>query len=289
MNGAKIGFIGCGIMGEALIRAICKQLPSSQVIIFDIDATKKNKLAKELGCITAEGSFELSQQVTHIFLAVKPTYITSVLKEIRPLFNTKDNTAHTALPVIISIAAGVTLSTLSSIFTNPVKSNPMKTTDITLPHFIRLMPNLPAIVGESMIGLCATENTELREIETIKMILSKAGIVDQVTENLMNGVTAISGSGPAYGFLFIEALADAAVLFGIPRNQAYTYAAQTLKGAAQTVLATGRHPAELKDAVCSPAGTTIEAVKVLEDEGFRSAIIKASQVAFIKSIELGKK
>lgn len=151
------------------------------------------------------------------------------------------------------------------------------------------MPNLPAIAGESMIALCAGSDVDLKEIETVKMLLSKAGKVEQVSENLMDGVTAVSGSGPAYGFMFIEALADAAVSFGIPRKQAYIYAAQTLKGAAETVLVTGRHPAELKDSVCSPAGTTIEAVRVLEEEGFRASIIKAAQAAFEKSIALGKK
>lgn len=280
MKGAKVGFIGCGVMGEALIRAICKQITPSQVFLYDTDAAKSSQLTKELGCTQVKNAGDIALKATHIFLAVKPAVVPSVLKEIAPLFGPAGVLTH--MPVIISIAAGVNLASITGSLVIPGN------TDKKI-HCIRLMPNLPAIVGESMIALCAGSEVETGEIETVKMLLSKAGRVEQVGENLMDGVTAVSGSGPAYGFMFIEALADAAVLFGIPRKQAYIYAAQTLKGAAETVLATGRHPAELKDSVCSPAGTTIEAVKVLEEEGFRAAIMKAAQAAFSKSIELGKK
>ena len=153
------------------------------------------------------------------------------------------------------------------------------------------MPNLPATVNEGMIALCTKENicAEFKQdVEFVKEILSCAGKVEQVSEKLMDVVTAVSGSGPAYGFMFIEALADAAVLLGMPRNQAYIYASQTLKGAAQMVLETSEHPAKLKDAVCSPGGTTIQAVKSLEEKGFRSAVISAVESAYNKSIDLGK-
>jgi pyrroline-5-carboxylate reductase len=153
------------------------------------------------------------------------------------------------------------------------------------------MPNLPATVNEGMIALCTKENVSSeisKEVEFVKEILSCAGKVEQVSEKLMDVVTAVSGSGPAYGFMFIEALADAAVLLGMPRSQAYIYAAQTLKGAAQMVLETSEHPAQLKDAVCSPGGTTIQAVKSLEEKGFRSAVISAVESAYNKSVDLGK-
>lgn len=280
MKGAKVGFIGCGVMGEALIRAICKQITPSQVYLFDTDAAKSSLLIKELGCTQVKNAGDIALKATHIFLAVKPAVVPLVLKEIAPLFGPSSALPHT--PVIISIAAGVNLASLTANLLIP--GNPDKKIQC-----IRLMPNLPAIVGESMIALCANPDVEIGEIETVKMLLSKAGRVEQVSETLMDGVTAVSGSGPAYGFMFIEALADAAVSFGLPRKQAYIYAAQTLKGAAESVLATGRHPAELKDSVCSPAGTTIEAVKTLEEEGFRSAIMKAAKAAFEKSIELGTK
>ena len=160
---------------------------------------------------------------------------------------------------------------------------------MTQARFIRLMPNLPATVGEAMIALTCEDDISSEEVAEVKSILSKAGSVEQVPENLMDCVTGISGSGPAYGFIFIEALADAAVKLGMPRKQAYIYAAQTLKGAAAMVLETGRHPADLKDAVCSPAGTTIAGVAALEENGFRDAIIKAAVAATERSAELGNK
>ena len=150
-------------------------------------------------------------------------------------------------------------------------------------QWVRIMPNLPAVVGEAMIGLCGAAET----LEKVKTLLSAAGKVEIVEEKLMDAVTAISGSGPAYCFLFIEALADAAVKLGMNRQQAYIYAAQTLRGAATMQLETGRHPADLKDGVCSPAGTTIAAVEALEQKGFRSAVMAAATAAYNRSVELG--
>ena len=141
----------------------------------------------------------------------------------------------------------------------------LKKSALTVSRFIRLMPNLPATVGEAMIAMCGDEDISAEEKATVKALLAKAGTVEEVPEKLMDCVTGISGSGPAYGFMFIEALADAAVKLGMPRNQAYIYAAQTLKGAAAMVLETKQHPASLKDGVCSPGGTTIAAVEKLEE------------------------
>ena len=160
-----------------------------------------------------------------------------------------------------------------------------------LQNILRLMPNLPATVNEGMIALCTKENVSSeieQEVEFVKEILSCAGKVEQLSEKLMDVVTAVSGSGPAYGFMFIEALADAAVLLGMPRNQAYIYAAQTLKGAAQMVLETSEHPAKLKDAVCSPSGSTIEGVLSLENASFRADIINAVSRSYERTVELGK-
>ena len=159
--------------------------------------------------------------------------------------------------------------------------------------FIRIMPNIPAIAGQAMIAICADpsepEAVTEKNVAIVSKLLSHAEQVDQVHEKMMDAVTAISGSGPAYAFMFIEALADAAVRMGMSRRQAYIYASQTLKGAAEMQLMTGSQPGELKDAVCSPAGTTIEAVKVLEDRGFRSAIMNAAEAAYEKAQELGRK
>ena len=153
---------------------------------------------------------------------------------------------------------------------------------------IRIMPNIPAIYKEGMTALCAEEEISDDDVKIVTELLSSSGKVERVSEKLMDGVTAISGSGPAYGFMFIEALADAAVKFGIPRKQAYVYAAQTLKGAATMALEDERSISELKDAVCSPAGTTIDAVVALEANGFRNAVIQGAVAAYNKSASMGK-
>jgi pyrroline-5-carboxylate reductase len=213
-----------------------------------------------------------------VFLAIKPSQIQAVTKEIAQELSEK---------ILVSIAAGVTLAALQQ-YTSLL---PTGFVDITA--IIRLMPNLPTTVGQGMIALSALDasqnQTHRDAIELVKELLKEAGKVEEVDEYLMDCVTAISGSGPAYAFMFIEALADAAVRMGMSRTQAYTYAAQTLKGAASLVLESGRHPGDLKDAVCSSAGTTIEAVRVLEKRGFRAAVIEAADAAYRKSMELAKR
>ena len=155
-------------------------------------------------------------------------------------------------------------------------------------RFIRMMPNVCAQIGEAMTAVTSGASVTAEEFEEAKQILSAAGKVEAVPEKLMDCVTAVSGSGPAFVFMFIEALADAAVRCGMPRSQAYTYAAQTVKGSAALVLETKNHPAVLKDSVCSPAGTTIEGVSALESNGFRNAVIQAVTAAYEKSVNLGK-
>jgi pyrroline-5-carboxylate reductase len=155
--------------------------------------------------------------------------------------------------------------------------------------YIRIMPNTPAKICEGMTALCCGEDVCQERICEVTSLLEAAGKVEKVDEKLMDCVTAVSGSGPAYAFMFIEAMADAAVKFGMPRKQAYIYAAQTLKGAASMVLQEEQNPAALKDAVCSPAGTTIEAVAALEKYGFRNAVIEAVTAAHDKSVAMGKK
>ena len=268
--GKKVGVIGCGVMGGALIRAIAKQIPHSDILLFDVDEQKAESLASEIGAEKVADCVDAASKADYLILAVKPAYVASVLKDITSLVPEDE------LPLFISICAGVKIETLQR-------------AALTQARFIRLMPNLPATVGEAMIALTCEDDISSEEVAEVKEILSNAGSVEQVPENLMDCVTGISGSGPAYGFIFIEALADAAVKLGMPRKQAYIYAAQTLKGAAAMVLETGRHPADLKDAVCSPAGTTIAGVAALEENGFRDAIIKAAVAATERSAELGNK
>lgn len=270
----KVGCIGTGMMGGALIRGISKSISPENILVYDTDLEKAKAFAVETGCKSAKDISEIASNCSHIILAVKPNVIKIVIESL------KDSLENNKNHIIISIAAGVKISAINEALSFGTTFNKAK--------IVRLMPNLPATVGEGMIALSANDNLSVEEITQIKEMLSKAGKVEQVPETLMDCVTGVSGSGPAYGFLFIEAMADAAVLCGMPRNQAYTYAAQTLKGAAQMVLETGKHPAELKDAVCSPGGTTIEGVKALEDNGFRSSIIAAVKNATDKSKALAK-
>ena len=280
----KIGCIGCGMMGGALIKAIAKKVGGDKILLSDGDVEKAKSLALELGANFVTSNAQIIENCSHIILAVKPAFFSSVLEQIKDSYNNIAKSEQKNLPVIISIMAGLSIEKIEQMSIQAGISGGLQ-------NILRLMPNLPATVNEGMIALCTKENVSSeigQEVEFVKEILSCAGKVEQVSEKLMDVVTAVSGSGPAYGFMFIEALADAAVLLGMPRSQAYIYAAQTLKGAAQMVLETSEHPAKLKDAVCSPGGTTIQAVKSLEEKGFRSAVISAVESAYNKSVDLGK-
>jgi pyrroline-5-carboxylate reductase len=280
----KIGCIGCGMMGGALIKAIAKKVGGEKILLSDGDVEKAKSLALELGANFVTSNAQIIENCSHIILAVKPAFFSSVLEQIKDSYNNIAKSEQKNLPVIISIMAGLSIEKIEQMSIQAGISGGLQ-------NILRLMPNLPATVNEGMIALCTKENVSSeigQEVEFVKEILSCAGKVEQVSEKLMDVVTAVSGSGPAYGFMFIEALADAAVLLGMPRSQAYIYASQTLKGAAQMVLETSEHPGKLKDAVCSPGGTTIQAVKSLEEKGFRSAVISAVESAYNKSVDLGK-
>ena len=217
--------------------------------------------------------------VDFLLLPKKPIHVKNLLTEIASEYYQKKS-------VLISIVAGIQIESLENMLYSAL---PLETEEKRALPIIRLMPNVSVLVEEGMIAFSSNDAVQPKEKDFVIDILEKTGKIELVPENLMDAVTAISGSGPAYGFLFIEALADAAVLLGIPRKQAYIYAAQTLKGAAEMVLETGEQPGVLKDSVCSPGGTTIEAVKKLEEKGFRSAIMEAAEAAFKKSRSLGKK
>ena len=280
----KIGCIGCGMMGGALIKAIAKKVGGDKILLSDGDVEKAKSLSLELGANFATSNAQIIENCSHIILAVKPAFFSSVLEQIKSSYNEKLSSNKKNLPVMISIMAGLSIEKIEQMSCQAGISGGLQ-------NIVRLMPNLPATVNEGMIALCTKDNVSSefkQEVDFVKEILSCAGKVEQVSEKLMDVVTAVSGSGPAYGFMFIEALADAAVLLGMPRNQSYIYASQTLKGAAQMVLETSEHPAKLKDAVCSPGGTTIQAVKSLEEKGFRSAVISAVESAYNKSVDLGK-
>ena len=261
----KISCIGTGAMGGAIMRAICKKYDVKNIKITDKNVELGKAFANETGATFVSTNKEVLD-ADYIFLAVKPQFLSDVFAEIAGSIPTN--------AVVISMAAGVKLEKLENWAPKA--------------RFVRMMPNVCAQIGQAMIAITYNENIKAEEAATVKEILSSAGKVEQVPEKLMDCVTAVSGSGPAFVFMFIEALADAAVRCGMPRSQAYTYAAQTVYGSAGMVLENGQHPAVLKDMVCSPAGTPIEGVAALEKNNFRNAVIEAVTAACDRSIALGK-
>ncbi len=251
----RIGFIGCGNMAKAILKGIVAKglFPVSEVIAADQSAEALEVVRKELGIQVTKDNKEAARAEI-LVLAVKPFHFETVISEIR------DYVAPDQL--IISIAAGQTIENIERFFEK----------DICL---IRTMPNTPALVGAGAAGICKNKYVSEQQLQTAIDIFSSFGIAEVVSEKMIDTVIGVSGSSPAYVFMFIEAMADAAVADGMPRAQAYRFAAQAVLGSAKMVLETGKHPGELKDMVCSPAGTTIEAVKVLEEKGLRSAVIEA--------------
>ncbi len=261
----KIGFIGGGNMGSAIIGGIVKAgiAPAADITVADLNTAGLERLKEEYGVNTVTDNTKAAGGDI-LFLCVKPNVIAAVIEEI------KDAVGEDT--IVVSIAAGRSIEMLEGCFKKPVK-------------LIRAMPNTPALVGEGMaaLSLNALMEEHREESKAVVDIFNSFGRAEIVPEKLMDAVTAVSGSSPAYVFMFIEAMADAAVIGGMPRAQAYTFAAQAVLGSAKMVLDTGKHPGELKDMVCSPAGTTIDAVASLEADGFRSAVIKAMKACMDKS------
>lgn len=265
----KIGFIGAGNMAKAIINGILKsgKTTPDKICVFDIAPLNLNELSNATGVTASKSSTEVVQGSDIIFLAVKPHIIPVVLKEIAP-FIKKEH-------VVVSIAAGVSLTQLAEHAGHHVK-------------IIRVMPNTPSMVNTGMASLTPNSLVESADLDIVKDIFNSIGESEVVPEMQIHAVTGISGSAPAYIYMLIEALSDAGVLGGLPRDQAYKFAAQTVMGSAKMVLETGIHPAQLKDMVCSPGGTTIEAVKTLEKNGFRSAIMEAVESCMKKSQQLSQ-
>lgn len=260
----KLGFIGLGNMAGAMIGGIvAKQLVSASDIIGSDHAEEKKKQAKEAYQITiADSNRETAEQADILVLSVKPQMYEAVIKEIRDYIGNSQ--------IVITIAPGKTISWLTEQFGKSIK-------------LVRCMPNTPALVGEGCTGVCKNPEVTEEEFLLVMKIMNGFGKAYAVEESQIDAVVAVSGSSPAYVFMLIEAMADAAVAEGLPRAKAYEFAAQAVYGSAKMVLETGRHPGELKDMVCSPAGTTIDAVAVLENRGFRSAVIEAMRCCADKS------
>ena len=252
----KLGFIGTGNMAGAIMGGVIKSnvFKPEEIIGADLFAPGREKVKALYGINVTDSNKEVIEKAEVVILSVKPQYYESVISEIKELVRPEQ--------IIVTIAPGKTLGWLAEKFEKDVK-------------IVRTMPNTPAMVGEGMTAACANEHVTKEELDYVCRILSAFGKVEVVGEHLMDVVVAVSGSSPAYVFMFIEAMADAAVSGGMPRPQAYKFAAQAVMGSAKMVLDTGKHPGELKDMVCSPAGTTIEAVRVLEQKGLRSSVIEA--------------
>ena len=225
--------------------------------------TTAEKVKTKFNINTTTDNAAVAEQADILFLAVKPIFFPEVIAEIKDAVKTDT--------LIVSIAAGRNLQYLKDAFDRP---------ELKL---IRCMPNTPALVLEGCTGVCIGENVTEDETEQVLSLLRSFGIASVVPERLMDVVVGVSGSSPAYVFMFIEAMADEAVAAGMPRKQAYEFAAQSVLGSAKMVLETGKHPGELKDMVCSPGGTTIQAVKVLEEKGMRAAVMDAMDACIEKS------
>lgn len=261
----KYGFIGCGNMGGALATAVSKA--TTDILLSDFSAEKAKNLAEKLGCSCGTND-EVFSKCESVFLGVKPQVLGNMLA--CSLDKIREND-----PLLITMAAGVKIEKIEEMLGFRAR-------------IIRIMPNTPAAVGKGMILYTANERVTEEEISAFLSDMRFSGVLDELSENLIDAGCAVSGCGPAYMFMMIEALADGGVACGLPRDKAIKYAAATMAGSAQMVLDGLGHPEQLKDNVCSPGGTTVAGVAALEGNGFRSACIKAVQKGFEKSRELAK-
>ncbi|MGE6598874.1 pyrroline-5-carboxylate reductase [Bacillus proteolyticus] len=263
----KIGFIGCGNMGMAMIGGMINEniVSAEKIICSDVNVTNLKNASEKYGVTITSENNAVAKNADILILSIKPDLYLSVINEIKDQINGE--------VIIVTIAAGKSIMSTEDAFGRKLK-------------IVRVMPNTPALVGEGMSALCPNELVTEKDLEDILNIFNSFGQTEIVNEKLMDVVTSVSGSSPAYVYMFIEAMADAAVLEGMPRDQAYKFAAQAVLGSAKMVLETGIHPGALKDMVCSPGGTTIEAVATLEEKGLRTAIISAMKRCTQKSVEL---
>ena len=259
----KIGFIGCGNMGSALAGAVARA-EGVELYVSDNSKEKAEVLAKSLGASVSD-NISIAKTCDMFFLAVKPNIVSAVCKEIKEYI--------TEGTLIVSMAAGVKLEKLEK-YLGETK-------------LIRIMPNTPVLVGKGMITWAKSEKVSENDAKNFTRVLSYAGTLDETDEKLIDAATAVAGCGPAFVYLFAEAIADAGVQCGLSRDKALLYAASTLSGAAEMILKTGKHPGQLKDDVCSPGGSTIVGVHALEEGGFRAIAGNAVISAYEKTKKLG--
>ncbi len=264
----ELGFIGTGNMGSALAQAAAKSVDVKKIILANRTIKKAEELAVSLNCNYGTND-EAAKESRFIFLGVKPQIMADMLNGIKDILAQRETGF-----VLVSMAAGMSIEKIKSLAGGdyPV---------------IRIMPNTPVSIGKGMILCCADSKVTAEETEDFKKAMAFAGSVDFIDESLIDAASALSGCGPAFVYMFIEALSDGAVECGLARSKAINYACQTLIGSAELVLKSGKHPGELKDAVCSPKGSTIAGVHALEKNGFRNAAMDAVKSAYDRTKELG--
>jgi len=274
-----VGCIGSGNMGGALMEAVASVVGGASILVADLDQAKAASLAASFGGSTASSNGELISRCRYVVLAVKPQVLPSVLAELAPSILEAMNAG--AAPTLVSIVAGAKIASIRS------GLSAGSVADFSTLPIVRFMPNTPALVGQGVIVAAPGPGVPAETMDELEKLFSGSGIFDRLDEKYLDAVTALSGSGPAFAYLFIEALADGGVKAGLPRDKALRYAARTVLGSAAMVEKTGIHPGALKDAVCSPGGTTIAGVAALEDRAFRGAAMAAVEAAFKRASELG--
>jgi len=265
----RIGFIGAGQMATALGQGFvaAKLVAAENVLASDPVTEARERFARATGGRTTAENAQVVAEADVVFLAVKPQQMAGVLAELRGKVTTDK--------LVVSIAAGIRLEVLAKGLGEAVR-------------LVRVMPNTPCLVGQGACGFCLGEKATADDGRLVEQLLRSVGVAHQVDEKLLDAVTGLSGSGPAFVYTIIEALSDGGVRMGLPRQVATALAAQTVRGAAEMVLATGEHTGTLKDRVTSPGGTTIAGIQALESGGLRAALMAAVEAATRRSIELGK-
>ena len=262
-----IGFIGTGKMGSAVAKAAAKSGLTETILLSNRTLSKAEELAAALPGAVRSSNEEIARTAQLVVLGVKPQMMQMVLAPLEPIFRKREDRF-----VLVTMAAGLSCSRIQA----------MLNMDCPV---IRMMPNTPSAIGAGVVQYCG-QGVTADELDRFAALIAPAGLVDRVPEGLIDAASAVSGCGPAFAYLFLEALADGGVACGLPRDKAVAYAAQMLAGAAQMVLESGRHPGALKDAVCSPGGTTIQGVRTLEERGFRAAAMDAVIAAYETTLNL---
>ena len=266
MKKYEAGFIGAGNMGGALALAVLKKVSGDMVAVSCSSRESSEAKAEKLGCRAAKAE-EILSSSRYVFLGIKPQTVRSVVHGL-------EASVHDSGAVFVSMIAGVSLESLAEMLGADKK-------------IIRIMPNTACAVGQGVVLICANANVSDKDLADFEAIMECSGMTDRIDEKLIDAASAVSGCGPAYAYMFVEALADGAVKCGLPRAKAIRYAAQMLLGSAEMTLKSGKHPELLKDEVCSPGGSTVAGVAELEEHAFRSACIAAVSAAYEKTKKLG--